>query len=765
MSTAEKGELHIKRWRISVNGIVQGVGFRPFVYRLARRLKLGGWVCNTSEGALIEVEGNELDLELFSRSLRMECPKIASIRNVEIEQLAPVGRSSFYIRHSCSSSETQMVVPADIATCEACLAEITDESNRRYKYPFTNCTNCGPRFTIIRQVPYDRPNTTMQLFEMCSNCRAEYENPSDRRFHAQPNACPECGPHLTLDGRLMGDVAIIKTAAQLLWQGKIVAIKGLGGYHLACDARNTEAVIRLRHRKGRVQKPFALMCANLEEVHRICEVDRISEQVLLSSQKPIVLMPSRRQSDISPEVAPGINTVGVMLPYTPLHHLLMEESPPALVMTSGNVSEEPIAYDDAEAIHRLGHIADSFLSHNRPIYVACDDSVVRVYEGIPMVVRRARGYVPQPLELCIDTPNVLACGADLKNTFCLTKGRLALVSHHLGDLDNIPTLERYRSMVDHFCRFFDAQPEIIAHDLHPDYRSSWFAQSFDALRQIGVQHHHAHIASCMAENGVDSWVIGVAFDGTGYGLDGCIWGGEFMTANMYGFKRAAHLSYVPIPGGEAAIHRPCRMALAYLWHTFGSEGVNIALKIMDSLSEEEAEVVKIQVERGLNCPRTSSMGRLFDAVAALLKICSEVTYEGQAAMQLESVAEGPVETVYPYGITVGQSDILQIDVRPTIRAIVRDIEKGEGFGRISSRFHSTIADIIVCVCQRIRCETGLNRVALSGGVFQNALLLAMTVNRLAENGFEILRHTQIPCNDGGISLGQALVAAALARKV
>jgi len=764
MSMAEKGELHIKRWRISVSGIVQGVGFRPFVYRLARRLKLSGWVCNTSEGALVEVEGNESDLELFSQSLRKECPEIANIRDIEIEQLAPVGYSGFRIEHSSQTAETQIVVPADVATCEACLAEIFDKSNRRYKYAFTNCTNCGPRFSIIRQVPYDRQNTTMQFFEMCSDCKAEYENPSDRRFHAQPNACRKCGPHLTLDGQIMGDIEVIKTAAQLLRQGEILAIKGLGGYHLACDARNTEAVKRLRRRKGRAQKPFALMCADLPIVHRICQVDRISEKVLLSSERPIVLMPSRSQKDVSPEVAPGINTLGVMLPYTPLHHLLMAESPPILVMTSGNLSEEPIAYDDEEALCRLGHIADSFLAHDRPIHVACDDSVVRVYQGIPMVLRRARGYVPQPLELRVDTPNVLACGGDLKNTFCLTKGRLALVSHHLGDLDNVSTLERYRDVVDHFCRFLDVQPVIIAHDLHPDYRSSWFARSFDGLKQIGVQHHHAHVVSCMAENGVNSRVIGVAFDGTGYGLDGCIWGGEFMTADFSGFKRVAHLSYVPIPGGEASIHRPGRMALAYLWQAFGSEGANMALEIMDSLSEEEADITRIQIERGINCPPTSSMGRLFDAVAALLNLCSDVTYEGQAAMLLESIAEGPVDMVYPYSVEVSQLGSLQIDVRPTIRAIVRDLKQGHEFGRISSCFHSTVADMIVCVCQRIRGETGLNRVALSGGVFQNALLLAMAVDRLGKNGFEVLRHMKFPCNDGGISLGQALVAAAVAGK-
>ena len=747
-------------------GTVQGVGFRPFIYQLARRYGVGGWVCNTGGGVLIEVESKEEIVRRFTDSIPLEAPTLARISDLQSSPVPTVGSKGFEIIASIQEGESQPIVPPDVAVCAECESDFLSPGNRRYRYPFTNCTNCGPRFTIIERVPYDRPNTTMRDFIMCPECRSEYENPLDRRFHAQPNACPACGPHLMLDGQALGDAEVISRAAALLREGKILAIKGLGGFHLACDARNTQAVKTLRNRKGRGGKPLALMCADLEEVRRICDVDPTSEAMLLSPEKPILLLPALVDNGISPLIAPATRTLGVMLPYTPLHRLLLEESPPSLVMTSGNISEEPIAYKDDEASRRLGHIPDHMLTHDRPIHMACDDSVARAFPtGVGMIIRRARGYVPRPIELDIEMPRILACGGDLKSTFCLTKGRLALLSQHLGDLDNAPTMEHYRQTVDHFCRFFAVKPEIIAHDLHPDYHSTRFALSLDAsdppsprLRRIAVQHHHAHIASCMAENRVSGPVIGVAFDGTGYGTDGRIWGGEFLVADFEGFRRAAHLAYVPLPGGDAAVRRPGRMALSYLLHSsaFAEATADKSLITRHSslLPEEEAYAVKAQIQRGLNSPLTSSMGRLFDAVSALLGICSEVTYEGQAAIELEAAAAGPTDRTYDFDIIEDE-----IDVRPMIRQIVEEIGRGMPVGDISSTFHSTVAEMVIRVCRSLRDETGLNRVALSGGVFQNMLLLGMTLERLKSSGFEVFRHSAVPCNDGGISLGQAAIAA------
>jgi len=737
---------------------VQGVGFRPFVYQLARRHDLAGWVCNTPGGVLIEAEGDEENLRRLLDALRSESPALASISDVRVEAVSPTGGRDFLIRSSIEGAEVQPIVPPDVAACAECMADVLTPSNRRHLYPFTNCTNCGPRFTIIRRVPYDRPNTTMQGFRMCPECAAEYEDPADRRFHAQPNACPACGPHLSLDGReYRNDSEAVSKAAALLRDGKILAVKGLGGFHLACDARNTKALRTLRTRKGRAGKPFALMCADLDEIRRICEVDRTSEALLLSPERPIVLMPARRGSGISPLAAPGTDSLGVMLPYTPLHQLLLAESPPSLVMTSGNLAEEPIVHLNEEAVGRLGRIADHILAHDRPVHMPCDDSVARVFDDVPMVIRRARGYVPRPIEIDMEMPQALACGGDLKSAFCLTKGRFALLSQHLGDLDNAPTLDHYRRIVEHFCGFFAVRPEVIAHDLHPDYHSTRYAMSLSATadRRIGVQHHHAHIASCMAENRLSGPAIGVAFDGAGFGTDGRIWGGEFLVADYNDFRRAAHLAYVPMPGGEAAIRRPGRMALAYLLHAFGPSDVVAA----PGLSAAEEQAVRAQVERGLNAPLTSSMGRLFDAVSALLGICAEVTYEGQAAVELEAGASGPTEQTYGFDISEGPSGALEIDVRPMISEIVAEIVQETPAELISGKFHSTVADMIVRVCREIRDQTGLNQVALSGGVFQNALLLGMALERLRSRGFEVFRHSIVPCNDGGISLGQAVVAA------
>ena len=748
------------RLRISVFGTVQGVGFRPFVYQQARKRGIAGWVRNTGDGVLIEAEGDEKELHSFLDCLTSQPPPLAQVSNINAESLAVAGYDDFRILRSSPSVETRTTVPPDVSVCRDCLADILSPGNRRHGYPFTNCTHCGPRFTIIEKIPYDRPNTTMSGFEMCPDCRAEYENPLDRRFHAQPNACPVCGPHLIWNGCTAADDAeSISQAAAALRRGEIVAIKGLGGFHLACDARNTQAVRSLRTRKGRNGKPFALMCADTDEIRRICEVDRAAEALLLSPEHPIVLMPALDGNGISPLVAPDIGSLGIMLPYSPLHHLLLQEGPPTLVMTSGNLAEEPICYRNEEAAERLGHIANHFLAHDRPIHAPCDDSVVRSLNGMPFVIRRARGYVPRPIEVAGDLPHILACGSDLKSAFCVAKGNMAWMSQHLGDLDNVATLDHYRRVLDHFLEFFDVRPDIVAHDMHPDYHSTRLALSLEGPRKIAVQHHHAHVASCMAENRLSGPVIGVAFDGTGYGTDGCVWGGEFLIADYEDFRRAAHLQYIPLPGGEAAIRKPGRMALAYLLHTFGPEAERLAADLLPGISPEEVSIVGTQIERGLNSPLTSSMGRLFDAVSALLGICGEVTYEGQAAIELEGRADGPVEESYDWRLIRGEAGEVEIDACPMIEAIVNDLVKGVSIGAISSVFHSTIADIVVKVCSNMRDETGLNQVALSGGVFQNMLLHEMTLKRLTDRGFEVFRHSLIPCNDGGIALGQAVVAA------
>jgi len=730
------------RQHLRVTGTVQGVGFRPFIYQLAVRHHLVGWVCNTGDGVLIEAEGAAADLARFLDGIHNEAPPLARLDEVESASLPPLGETTFAIRHSEEGHSARAIIPPDVATCPDCLADIRDPANRRYRYPFTNCTNCGPRFTIIEGVPYDRPRTTMRAFAMCPDCRAEYEDPADRRFHAQPNACPVCGPHLELDGE---DGDVILRAAELLRAGKVLAVKGLGGYHLACDARNDAAVATLRARKGRAGKPFAIMCRDLEEARQICEVDAASARLILSPAHPIVLLPIRPGNDIAPAVAPAIATLGLMLPYTPLHELLLAECGGPLVMTSGNLSDEPLAFSDDDARARLGHIADHFLTHNRPIHLGCDDSIARTAHGGIVILRRARGYVPEPIALPWEAPSIFACGGDLKSAFCLTKGHTALLSQHLGDLEHAATLEHYRRVTDHFREFFDVQPAAVVHDLHPDYHSTRYALSLD-LPHVAVQHHHAHIAACMAEHHLAGPVIGVAFDGTGYGLDGTIWGGEFLIADYVDFRRAGRLVPFPLPGGEAAIKRPGRIALGLL------PEVSIP-----GLTDAEAAIARAQIARGLNTPLTSSMGRLFDAASALLGICTEVTYEGQAAMELETAASPEADHIYPYQIARGE--LLEVGARPLLAALLSDLHAGELPGILAARFHATIAAFTADVCERIRRDTGLNTVALSGGVFQNVLLLGMLWERLSSAGFEVVSHHAVPPNDGGLALGQAAVAA------
>lgn len=772
----------IQRRRVLVQGIVQGVGFRPFVYGLALRLELAGFVLNDSNGVTIEVEGASESLERFQQALREEAPPLARIDSVTSELLEPRAEISFTIAHSQTGSERRALISPDTATCDDCLHELLDPADRRSNYPFTNCTNCGPRFTIVQDVPYDRDKTTMRVFPMCPACQSEYDNPLNRRFHAQPNACPVCGPHISLldlsdenDTTAQSTNAeIIEVAAQQLASGSILAIKGLGGYHLACDALNAQAVQRLRSRKQREAKPFALMAPDLAAARQLCRVSEEEAALLQSHRRPIVLLDQLPACPVASGVAPAYATLGIMLPYTPLHHLLLRafavaigpERTAALVMTSGNLSEEPIAYRDEDARKRLAAIADAMLAHNRAIHMRCDDSVVRVTTGGVQFLRRSRGYAPEPICLSSGLPvPLLAVGGHLKNTFCLGKGRQAFVSHHIGDLENLETLTSFREGIEHFQRLFDIFPMAIAYDLHPEYLATKYALDSDIPQKIGVQHHHAHIASVLAEHGLSGPVIGVATDGTGYGTDGAVWGCEIMAANLTGFERLAHLAYIPLPGGEQAIHQPWRITAAYLARAYGDDFLALDIPFTRQLERAKWRTLAQMIARNLNCPPTSSLGRLFDAVAALLGIRNEVQYEGQAAIELEILATQAErvgqEESYPFVINkraAGQPALL--DVAPLMRAIVSDIQRGVPTACIARRFHSSIAELLAAVCLQVRETTGLDEVALSGGVFQNRLLLEQLTERLAKMAFRVYTNRRVPPNDGGLSLGQLAVAAA-----
>jgi hydrogenase maturation protein HypF len=771
----------LKSASISVRGIVQGVGFRPFVYGLAVKHNLKGWVYNTSEDVRIEVEGATQAIEQFKRELQTKTPPLAHIEDVTIEYHPPRGYENFEIRRSQAQEGKYQLISPDVATCQPCLEELLNPEDRRYRYPFTNCTNCGPRFTIIEDMPYDRPKTTMRNFPMCPQCQAEYDNPLDRRFHAQPNACPRCGPQVQLvdkQGNMVTTSNPIAAASQLLKEGKIVAIKGLGGFLLACDATNDAVIKTLRQRKKRSSKPFAIMVATIEEAKRHCCVSLEEGNLLISPQSPIVLMRWKGDSSVSQEVAPNLKFLGIMLPYTPLHHILLRDTGLPLVMTSGNLSEEPIARDNDEALRRLSEIADYFLIHNRDIYSRYDDSVAMVERGTSQLIRRARSYAPYPIRLPFEARQVLGCGAEDKNTFCLTKDNYAFVSQHIGDMENMETLEHFDSTISLYKRLFHIEPEIIAHDLHPDYLATKYARELgeSGLKLVPVQHHHAHIASCLADNGVESPVIGVAFDGTGMGADGNIWGGEFLVADYRNYKRAGHLEYLPLPGGAAAIKRPYRTTIGYILTLLGENALSHDLPVMREADDMEIEVIKRQIERKINSPLSSSMGRLFDAISALLGIRGEIDYEGQAAVELEmaaysSVIARPVlsgareldEAIsgnnesYPYHIAEDKG-IRIVKLRDLLSAVIEDIHQGMSKGRISVKFHNTVARMIDEMCHLITDETGIDQVALSGGVFQNRLLLRKTVSLLERGGFQVFTHSQVPCNDGDVSLGQAVIA-------
>ncbi|BDG01379.1 carbamoyltransferase HypF [Anaeromyxobacter oryzae] len=739
---------------IRVRGAVQGVGFRPTVFRLARDAGLAGLVRNDDDGVWIEVEGAPEALEAFPGLLRARAPPLCRIDAVEVAPLAPLGEAGFRVAASATGLAARAAIPSDAATCDECLRELGDPGDRRHRYPFVNCTDCGPRYTIVRDVPYDRARTTMDRFALCPACRAEYEDPGSRRFHAEPNACPACGPRLELraPGRpaATGDAAV-SAAVAVLRGGGVVAVKGLGGYLLATDARDEAAVARLRVAKRRPHRPFAIMARDLAEARAVAEVDEAGAALLASRARPIVLLPARLGAGVAPSVAPGLPELGLMLPPTPLHHLLLADGPRLLVMTSGNVSEEPIARSDAEALERLAPLADAVLLHDREIHARADDSVVRVVDGRPLILRRARGFVPEPVPLLDAAPPLLAVGAELKATVCLARGGEAVLSPHLGDLSNVETHRFFAEVIERLPRLLGVRPEAVAHDLHPDYASTRWALA-SGLPRVPVQHHHAHVAACLAEHGRGGPVLGIAFDGTGCGPAGDLWGGEVLAVDLRGFRRLAWLRPIALAGGEAAIRAPWRLACAALLDA------GEPLDLLARIPPPRLAAVCDLLARGVASPRATGAGRWFDAVAALCAVRDEISYEGQAAVELEGVAAPGEAAPYPFALAPGRAGT-EVDLRPMVRALAAELRGGAGAASASARFHETLARAVGAACGRAREETRLGTVALSGGCFQNRRLSERCAALLAGAGFEVLRHGKVPPNDGGIALGQAAIAA------
>jgi hydrogenase maturation protein HypF len=753
------------RRRIRVVGVVQGVGFRPFVHRLATELALSGHVGNDTEGVFLEVEGTRENIERFEARLVADAPPLARIFGVEGQPMALRHEHEFRIVASQSDDTARTFVSPDVAVCDECLAEMFDPGDRRARYPFINCTNCGPRFTITIMLPYDRPNTTMRKFELCAECRDEYHDLSDRRYHAQPVACGRCGPRIwfeSSDGRVEGTDAALSATQQSLDRGEVVAIKGLGGYHLACDATSDAAVGRLRARKQRADKPLAVMVRDLQDAHQLAHIDPDEAALLTSPQRPIVLLRRRNDAGLAEQVAPRNPQIGLLLPYTPLHHLLFHPVPDGaapfptvLVMTSGNLTDEPICYDDTDARERLGPIADTWLLHDRPIHVPCDDSVIRVDDGAELPIRRSRGYAPLPVRVPFELAPVLATGGEIKNTFCLASGRDAWVSQHIGDMGSLETLAAFERSAAQFGQMYRVDPHRVAADAHPGYQTRRWADDCSGRPVDLIQHHHAHVAAVMAEHAVPAGerVIAFAFDGTGYGTDGAIWGGEVLVAGYEGFERPAHLRYVPLPGGDATIHKPYRAALAHLW----AAGIEWSpdLPPVAHASADERAVLRRQLERSIHCVPTSSMGRLFDAVSSLLGVRHMASYEAQAAMELEWLATPHVEDAREYQFAIAGD---QIETAPVWRALIEDLRQGHPPGPMAAGFHLAVARLIGEMATEVQHSTGLDRVALSGGVFQNALLTRLARTELAALSLGVLTHRVVPPNDGGLALGQAVLA-------
>lgn len=786
-------ESEIRGTRTTVRGVVQGVGFRPFVYRIAHRHGIRGWIANSSRGVVIEAEGPPGELDAFVRAVEEEAPPLARIERIEQQEVPPSGAEGFEIRESRDEAEESTLICPDVAVCSDCLAEFLDPSDRRYRYPFTNCTNCGPRFSIIEGTPYDRPRTSMKSFEMCERCQREYDDPLDRRFHAQPNACPVCGPALSLvlprgprehaaelvlgrgyarmpEGASSAVTADPARAARwLLKRGAIVGVRGLGGFHVAASAEIDSTVRALREKKDRPAKPFALMCRSIDVVRELAAFGGPEEEALGSPWSPIVLLRKRPDAArrLSPLIAPRNRYLGIMLPYAPLHHLLFDDELEVLIMTSANPAGEPIVADVEEARRRLPEITRTLLDHDRDVVSRNDDSIVFVEAGGLAVSRRSRGYAPYPIDLRIETGEVLACGTELKNTFTLLRGGRAFVSQHIGDMENQATLEFFEEMVDKFMEWFRVRPSVVAHDLHPDYLATRFAQDYarrhPGVTLVGAQHHHAHIASAMIENGVSEPVIGLALDGTGYGTDGKIWGCEFLLADLTDFERVGHLGYVPLPGGDAAVKHPYRVALSHLREAGEDDLLARGRELFPEVPEGQLALVVQQIEKGVNSIDTSSAGRLFDAVSAILGICHEISYEAQAAIELESVADETESSVYPT-VFVERDGLMVVDPGPIIRAVTDHVAAGGSRQAVAGAFHNTVVRFCREAAARLSDARGVGAVALSGGVFQNRLLLRKLVEALRTDGLRVLLHREVPTNDGGVSLGQAVIASERTRR-
>jgi hydrogenase maturation protein HypF len=753
-----------KRYRIKIKGRVQGVGFRPTVFRYAKKFNLSGFVCNTSEGILIEVEGKG-EIKNFINFIKENPPPKSKIEKIIIEEIGIKNETEFRIIESKKGEKKEVEISPDIATCNDCLNELFDKNDRRYLFPFINCTNCGPRFTIIKKIPYDRKNTTMDEFTMCEECRKEYEDPNTRRFHAQPNCCFICGPRVELYNnkgeKIAEDLDALKKCSELLEKGKILGIKGIGGYHIACDAQNKNSVKILRERKKRYEKPFALMARNIDVIGKYCYLNETEKDVLKSWQAPILLL-KKKKNNLPEEIAPFNNYLGFFLPYTPIHHLVFYfgRRIKVLVMTSGNFSEEPIIYEDAVAFKRLKEICDFFLTHNRKIYINCDDSVLRIFNKSIYFIRRSRGYVPEPVEIPYKTQKIIfSAGADLKNTFSFTKGKNVYISQHIGDIETDLSIESYKKSINLFKKILEVEPEVIVYDKHPGYFSSQIAKEiFSDKEEISVQHHHSHITSCMADNFLSNEkIIGVSFDGTGYGIDGNIWGGEFLICDYEEFERVGHLKYFPIAGGEISIKEVWRIGAVYLYKIFGDNFLNLDIDFVKKIDLKKWEIIKKAVENNINVFLNSSMGRLFDAVSSITGIREKISYEGQAAIEFEMRIEEN-KKFKPYNFNVKKVDNLYIiEPEMIIYEIVEDLKHKLTLGIISYRFHITVSEIIKVICKILREERNINKVALSGGVFQNIFLLKNTIEKLKREKFEVLIHRKVPTNDGGISLGQAII--------